>query len=244
MDDEEAKLRELQYVNLAWNTPLTADHADRLLDHLDIRPKSRILDLGCGWGELLLRALAKVPDSSGVGIDTDKLALDRGRKNAASRGLSGRVRFASANLPRVRSTAERVICIGASHAWGGTESALRAVRRHLSPRGRILFGDGFWIGPPSPQLVGMFGDLQPSLADLVTHATAAGFRPLFADTATDAEWDDFEWGTYRGLEEFALDGRPAALASKARERADLRRSEYLDGYRGRLGFAYLVLAST
>jgi SAM-dependent methyltransferase len=243
MDDEEQKLRELLHVNLTWNTPLSANHAERLLAHLDVRPRMRILDLGCGWGELLLRALAKVPDVLGEGVDSDHVALERGRRNAASRGLSHRVQFTLADLPHSHSIAERVICIGASHAWGGTDSALGAVRRHLSSGGRALFGDGFWTRPPTQQLIEMFGGLQSSLAELVTRATAAGFRPLFVDTATETEWDEFEGGTYRGLEEFALGGRPAELSAKARERAEVRRNEYLAGYRGVLGFAYLVLAN-
>jgi ubiquinone/menaquinone biosynthesis C-methylase UbiE len=242
MDDDEARLSELLHVKLAFNSPLSDDHADRLLDLLEIRPGMRIIDLGCGWGELLLRALAKSWEASGEGVDKDEVALKRGRESAARRGLSDRVRFIAADLPQYQSVADRLVCIGASHAWGGTEGALGAVQRHLVSGGKALYGDGFWRAPPPPQLVKLLGDHQQSVADLIDRAVAAGFRPLFVDTASVGEWDDFEWGTYRGLEEFALDNPSAPLASKARKRADLRRDEYLRGYRGLLGFAYLILA--
>jgi hypothetical protein len=88
----------------------------------------------------------------------------------------------------------------------------------------------------------MLGEIQPSLSALVDCSIEAGFRPLHVDTADQAEWDEFEWCTYRGLEEFALREPEDPLAPVAREMVDARRKEYLRGYRGILGFAYLILA--
>jgi len=51
-------------------------------------------DLGCGWGELLLRILDAVPGAVGTGIDLSAADLARGRDNAAARGLASRVSFA------------------------------------------------------------------------------------------------------------------------------------------------------
>ncbi|WP_346537033.1 class I SAM-dependent methyltransferase [Micromonospora sp. DPT] len=51
-------LAALRYARMRWNTPLSEQHAALLLQRLDIRPGTRVLDLGCGWGELLLRAVA------------------------------------------------------------------------------------------------------------------------------------------------------------------------------------------
>ena len=50
---------EALYARMRWNMPLSAEHADLLLDRLDLRPGQRIADLGCGWGELLLLAVAR-----------------------------------------------------------------------------------------------------------------------------------------------------------------------------------------
>ncbi|MEU4401729.1 SAM-dependent methyltransferase, partial [Micromonospora orduensis] len=47
-----------RYARMRWNTPLSEEHAALLLRRLDVRPGARVLDLGCGWGELLLRAVA------------------------------------------------------------------------------------------------------------------------------------------------------------------------------------------
>jgi SAM-dependent methyltransferase len=238
--DEE--LTRLRHRGLAWNTPLSTGHADRLLDLLEVRPTDRLLDLGCGWGGLLLRALARQPGSTGVGVDINEGQLERGRELARLQGVSERVRFIATDVTRHVGDGDRAICIGASHAWGGTRAALTAFRTHLLPGGRGLFGDGFWMASPSPQLVNLLGDVSASLAELAEVAIAAGLRPLYIDTASELEWDEFEWNAFRGLEEFALSDPTDPIAKKARASADLRRAEYLRGYRGVLGFAYLVVA--
>lgn len=46
-----------RYARMHWNTPLSEEHAVLLLSRLDIRPGASLVDLGCGWGELSLRAV-------------------------------------------------------------------------------------------------------------------------------------------------------------------------------------------
>jgi len=236
-------LSELRHRDLRWNTPLSAAHADRLIDFLDLGEGDRLVDLGCGWGALLLRALTRRPGTTGEGLDTDEGQLARARSLADSMGLADRATFTRADVTKFSRQAERAICIGAAHAWGSTGPALTALRSHLAPRGRLLFGEGFWTRPPSPQLRQIFGALPTSLAALVDEALKAGLRPVHADVASEAEWDEFEWTALRALEEFAARNPADPRAGAAREEAERRRREYLHGYRGVLGFGYLVLAN-
>jgi SAM-dependent methyltransferase len=119
-------------VRMRWNTPLSQEHADLLLRRLDVRPGSRVLDLGCGWGELLLQAVAAggtegpVP-TTGIGVDTSAADLRRGRELAAERSLSEHVAFVEQDAATWREPADRVLCVGASHTLGGTVPALKAL---------------------------------------------------------------------------------------------------------------------
>jgi len=76
-DDLVAAMR----THMRWNTPLSQDHADLLLSRLDVAAESHVLDLGCGWGELLIQAVARLGPSSGLvhgtGVETDTTALAR-----------------------------------------------------------------------------------------------------------------------------------------------------------------------
>jgi SAM-dependent methyltransferase len=239
---DDAALTGLAHSGLVWNTPLSSEHAERLLQRLDLASAVRMLDLGCGWGELLLRALVEAPTARAVGVDTAVQHLRRGEAAAAARGLAGRVSFVAANLATYEGQADRVLCIGASHGWGDTSAALARLQQHVSPGGRLLLGDAYWVRPPEADVVAILGPQCGTLADLVHLAVGAGWRPLHVDVADAAEWDDFEFAWCGGLERFALAQPDHRLAGAAREFADRRRDEYLQGYRGVLGFAYLVLA--
>jgi SAM-dependent methyltransferase len=223
-----------RYSRLTWNAPLSDEHATLLLDRLD--PAGRIVDLGCGWGELLLRAAAR--GGTGTGVDTDADALDRGRRAAAERGLS--VEFAEQPAASWHGTADRALCVGSSHAFGGTRRMLARLAE-IVPRGQVLIGDGCWPGMPTPAAHAIFGDDVLPLADLATACRDTGWQVLHLDTASQREWDDFESRHRAGQREWLLANPDDPRAAEVRERHAAREHEYLTAYRGVLGFAYLVL---
>lgn len=231
---------------LDFNAPLSDERAGRLIAGLAPLRDCRIVDLGCGWAELLLRAVAAEPTAVAVGVDEDADAISRGSANAEARGLGERVTLHCADVTTWQPAgADVLIVIGASHAWGGTAQALGAARAHLRPGGRLLFGDGFWEREPTPAaLAGLGaepGEL-PALPELVDLAVAAGYRPLAICTAGIDEWDSFESRWCAGRERWLLAHPDAPNAGEVRAVVDEHRAGWLGGYRGQLGFAYLTLA--
>jgi SAM-dependent methyltransferase len=225
---------------MRWNAPLSEAHASMLLDEFELDRAERVLDLGCGWGELLLRALHRSPNLTGRGIDTDARALARGTTLAAERGLDDRVELVDCAAESWTEPADRVICVGARHIWDDTAAALTALAHLVSPGGRLLYGDGYLEPNPSQFTAGLFTEM-PAFSELLAAARAAGWRVLHASVADQLEWDEFE-STYRaGPERWLLDNPDAEDASRIREWLDRRMLEYVDGYRGELGFCWLVL---
>ena len=241
MPSDTELLRSLRHRQLSWNTPLSASHADRLLENLRLTECEWVVDLGCGWGELLLRAAAKLPGLVGEGVELDHSNVERARLAAVARGLADRVTFVEGNLLGYNRTADRLICIGADHAWGDLVLALSSLHMRVERGGRLLFGGGFWGRSPSPELIEMFGDLPKSLDALVAVATSAGWKVEFHDVANQSEWDDFEATWNLDLEDIARSEPSTALGQQANRIAMQRREEYYGGYRGVLGFAYLIL---
>jgi cyclopropane fatty-acyl-phospholipid synthase-like methyltransferase len=225
--------RRLAHVGLTFNAPLSEERARELVAALPIAPGHHVLDFGCGWGELLLRILAAHPATTGTGVDTAKESIDRGVLAAAQRGLHGRVEFVEADAATFVDVADVVMCVGTSHAFGGTADALHWLRQSVAPGGRVLYGDAFWATPPTTAVLETIGAL-PSLDELRAAAKAAGFRIEREDVSTLEEWDAFEAGWRSGLEASEL---PAAVAF-----AQKRRHDYEAGYRGAIGFGWLVLA--
>ncbi|GAA1369659.1 class I SAM-dependent methyltransferase [Catellatospora chokoriensis] len=215
--------------NLVYNAPLSEERVAGLVRRLAPADSGRrALDLGCGSGELL-RRLCRAHGIGGDGVECDPAIAERAR--AASLGLD-RVTFHTADATTWTRPAGIVVNVGGSHIWEGTAPALAALHRLTTPGGRLLFGEGFYRTEPTEQVREAFGDL-PDLAGLARLAVAAGFRPMHVAESTLAEWDDFESDWRAGIEHV---GTPQARAF-----ADQRREEYLGGYRGVLGFAWLIL---
>jgi SAM-dependent methyltransferase len=211
------------YARMRWNAPLSEGHAALLLQRLDVGPGADILDLGCGWGELLMRAVRDDPSTRGTGIDNNEWAVARCRRLAAERG-----------------------CIGASHAYGGadaTAAALRALTGIVKPGGRMLYGDACWEHPPPTEAAAaIFGEEVQALPAVVELALAAGWRIIHLSTADQSEWDDFEATWRAGREEWLLAHPDDEGATEVRRQLDRQVRDYIGAYRGVLGFTYLVVA--
>ena len=129
---------------------------------------------------------------------------------------------------------------------GQTAAVLTALRRLVTPGGRVLLGEGFWQRPPTvAELAAMWPGITAGelldLAQIADLVVAAGFRPAWIETATEAEWQEFESGYQADEEEWLAAHPDHPEAAEIRQRVDEHRSHWLRGYRGLLGFAYLTL---
>ena len=187
-----------------------------------------MLDVGCGAGTLLLDIVSATVGARGLGVDLSASAVSRARRAARARGLADRAEFEVGDAAARPLAADVIVCSGSSHAVGGLPRLLDRARA-----GHLLLGEGFWHGAPPPEWRGVFGDLPDGLAGLAEQTAVHGWRVVSAEAADPWEWDAFEqaWGTA-----VRSSGLPGATAL-----ADRRWSEYVTGYRGRLGFGWLLL---
>ena len=223
--------------------PVSDANLNRLLSRLG--PVDRVLDLGCGFGEWLHAALKSAPEARGVGVDTSQPALEQARRRARERGLDARVNFEETQAASYEGgDFDAVLCIGATHAFGGLAGTLDAVRKYLRPGGRVLLGEGFWDGDPTLQAMSALGAAPgelPDLRGLIEAARAAGYEPGYGHVSSAEEWDDYEWSWTGSLTEWALTEAGDADRASALAMAGTHREEWLAGYRGQLGFLTLVL---
>ncbi|RSS51646.1 cyclopropane-fatty-acyl-phospholipid synthase family protein, partial [Streptomyces sp. WAC06614] len=202
----------------------------------------RLLDLGCGQAEWLLRALAAHPTATADGVDLSGPALALARASAEARGLAGRL--ALHHRPAAEHTApypyDLVLSVGATHAFGGLQGTLDAAARHLAPGGYLLVGEGYWEHPPAPAAVEVMGELAdlPGTLDLVTRA---GWTPVYGHLSTREELDDYEWSWSGSLAAWALDHPEHPDHAEALAVAAEHRTEWLTTYRPTWGFATLLL---
>jgi cyclopropane fatty-acyl-phospholipid synthase-like methyltransferase len=67
-----------------FNCPLSFAKADRLVEILALTDPARVVDVGCGAGEFLIRVLERY-GGRGIGIDPDADALAQCRSRADGR---------------------------------------------------------------------------------------------------------------------------------------------------------------
>ncbi|MFJ3201507.1 SAM-dependent methyltransferase [Streptomyces sp. NPDC086989] len=238
-------ISEIAHTGHPIKAPLDDDSVRRLLERGLPRGDERVLDLGCGSGEWLLRALAARPRVHAEGVDISQEALEQARLAADDRGVGERLtlhRTGAADFASPHAF-DLVLSVGATHAFGGLLPTLAAAREHLAPGGRVVIGEGFWDRTPSPQAVEMLGEYT-DLATTVDRVVADGWTPVDGHVSTRRELDDYEWSCWGSLASWALDhpadpDSPYALATAA-----ARRSEWLHTYRDSFGFVSLVLRRT
>lgn len=184
---------------MLFNAPATAERIAGLLDRLQIPQGGRVLDIGCGRGEMLAM-LAETHAAVGTGLDPDPAEIAIARARTPSRGqlIWHGARFEDVAL---ESECDAVICIGAAHAFGHLPEALPAafgqMRSLLRERGRILIGLGYWRHPPPQAYLDATGiEARELLSHEENIATgrAAGLKFIHAETGSTQEWDAFEGG--------------------------------------------------
>lgn len=115
-----------------------------LVDAAELHGGLRVLDVGCGTGNLVVALRRRYPDVEVVGLDPDARVLDRARRKAARAGLA--VRFDQGyaqELPYPDAAFDRVLSSLMFHHLGRAAKAgmLAEVRRVLRPGGLLVLAD-------------------------------------------------------------------------------------------------------
>jgi ubiquinone/menaquinone biosynthesis C-methylase UbiE len=149
----------------------------RLAEQAGPLPGQRVLEIGCGTGNLLLELGRAYRGTEAVGLDPDPKALARARRKAARRGIAVQLDqgFAQA-LPYPDQSFDLVLSAFMFHHLEASErpAALREVARALKPGGSLHLLDFGGAEPHSdgllarlthrnPRLLDNFGDAIPRL---------------------------------------------------------------------------------
>jgi len=229
--------------------PVGETSVDELLAHVRIpsAPQPpRVLDVGCGKGEMLLRAMERL-NGSGVGVDPNPSFIAAARTRAYRRVPQGALmllqsRLEHAPLPPGQFTL--LICAGASQAFGDYAAALRESQRFLLPDGWALFGQGYWKQPPAPEYLAAFGGSEAELTSLERTkqlAKDAAWNVVATRESTDEDWDAYELAYAASMRRW-LQARPQDPDVAAfRDRIETWHDAYQRWGRHTMGFTLLLL---
>lgn len=241
--------------DLTFLTPLSEQRAHRLVDFMSAHLRGTVVDVGCGWAEILIRVLQASPDARGIGLDHNSGFIEHAIKLATQRGVADRIAFLTVDVKQhLPAQSQGAICIGASQIWGPPveanlpmdyRSALTAIRSTLKAGSPVIYGEGVWTAPPTDDAVAPLAGRRDELVflpDLLKVVRDCGFSIAQVHQASLDEWDVFESG-YTAAYAKWLANHPADHpdAESVRDRAQKQSDAYFRGYRGVLGMAYLAL---
>ena len=111
---------------------------DRLLDAADVRPGTRLLEIGTGWGELAVRAARRGAQVRSVTLSEHQQW--RASRRIAGAGLSERVQIDLRDYRDVGGNYDAVISVEMFEALGfqAWPNYFRTVERLLTPNGRLV----------------------------------------------------------------------------------------------------------
>lgn len=106
----------------------------------DLAPGSRVLDLGCGPGDITLRFARAHPACRVHGVDGAAAMLQHAEAQLAHSGLGARIRYIHGYLPdtRLPSRYDAVISNSLLHHLADPAVLWQAIRRHGRP-GAVVF---------------------------------------------------------------------------------------------------------
>ena len=227
--------------------PVAAAKIERMLDLMPLEAHSRVLDLGCGRGELALRIIERF-GASVIAVDHSPAMLDSARERAEWTGALGKLHLDDVDIARYEADPETfhlTVMIGAGGIAGGIAQVFGRLKGWTRGSGYVLVGERYWKQRPGPEYLAV---LECSEGQYLNHrgnvqaGADAGLIPMLAVTASLDEWDEYEWKFFRSIEAYAREQPSDPDAPPMLERMRRWRDAYLRWGRDTLGFGIYLFA--
>jgi cyclopropane-fatty-acyl-phospholipid synthase len=184
--DKETMLYTCAYFHTPKDTLAQAQRqkVDHVLRKLQIKPDQSLLDIGCGWGYLLLRAAEKY-GAMGLGVTLSHEQQAYATAEAKKRGLDKQVKFELLNyqdLLERKRTFDRVVSVGIlEHVGIGSHQIYFDVVNHTLKDGGIsvLHSITHQDESPSDAWIDKYifpGGYIPSVREITSLTTGSGFH--------------------------------------------------------------------
>lgn len=190
------RFHEIAESNHRIQNPFTHEKLMLLGEVAQVGPRTRILDIASGKGELLCQWAAAY-HVSGHGVDVSQVFLNAANARAAELGVDGRVSFSQGDA-EFYTTEERfnlVSCLGAMWFGGGFHQSVDRLRGWATDDALILVGHPYWVEEPPEGAHEAFDPDRTETASLVgtlDRFVAHGLELVEMVLADGNSWDRYD----------------------------------------------------
>ena len=242
-----ARASAIAHGDMPFHNPISERSLEAVLDLLALGRGDRVLDVGCGRGELLVR-IAERTGAGGLGIDASDEQIAAAREQARARAPEAELTFEAADAGALEAPDGGVTlaaCLGSTHALGGLDGTLSRLTPLVAPGGHLLIGEGYWAQPPQADYLDALGATADELTDQATLLRAGdphGLHLGYVATAGEQEWAHYEWANIFNADRYAQEHPAEAGVEELHARVEAaRRRRLLAASRGEtLGFALIA----
>jgi SAM-dependent methyltransferase len=223
--------------------PTSTEKILKLGKLLALRPESRIVDFGCGFGELLALWTERY-GISGIGIDVREYACERARNKMKEKGISDRIEIVcgkGAEYPFEKNRFDAALCIGASFIWENYEPAIKAMKPAIKPRGKLVIGEPYWSKGTVPPEYAQKYHMVHYEHELLQIAQKEGFDFEYVVRANQDDWDNYEADNWYGLVHWLEENPAHPERQQVIDYLHQTQEEYLRYGREYMGWAIYVL---
>jgi SAM-dependent methyltransferase len=231
------------------HNPITADKLATLGAALRLEPRTRVLDLGSGSGEMLC-TWARDHDVMGTGVDMSQLFTEQARLRAQELGVAHQVKFIHGDAAGYVSDDKVAVaaCVGATWIGGGVAGTIELLVRSLRTGGILLIGEPYWRQLP-PTEDAARGCLASSISDflllpgLLGHFRQLGYDVVEMVLADQDGWDRYEAAKWLTMRRWLEANPDDELASEVRAKLTSEPERYAAYTREYLGWGVFALMS-
>jgi SAM-dependent methyltransferase len=168
---------------------------------LNLTNDSRIIDFGCGYGEMLAQ-WAVTFGISGTGVELRDHACQRATQKMIDRDLSERIEIVcggAAEYEFSQGAYSAATCLGASFIWGGFRNTILGMKAAIEDKGRLVIGEPYWLKdqvPPEYMASEPTVHFERELLE-ITHEE--GFDIEYVVRSSHDDWDRYEAGNWHAL---------------------------------------------
>ncbi|HEY9075396.1 MAG TPA: class I SAM-dependent methyltransferase [Anaerolineaceae bacterium] len=212
-----------------------------------LQPRRRLLDLGCGQGELVCR-WAQQFGVKATGVDPNAEFIEVARRRAIELAVTLQVEFIQVDavqFPLSHPYYDMVCCLGAAEITGSITYAIHLMRKALKDekQGLLLVGMPFWVREPNQTAADAMGitmgtfQTLPVIYDLFERSGVDLVNMVFAD---DEGWDRYQTHHWMQVRSWLRNNPDDPDIENFRKMIEDWKRSYLV-YRGNFGWGVFLL---